>query len=254
VARRRHDRLLPPKRSISRPSCRFHCQSMRHWAHDGSLLRACAGCAGMGWPSFRWRGRTGETRRNSRTPPTSRRDSRRARAFTGNTMVQLACFSNISHHRGRLLEVRAGTRRRSQGWGYVKGRATIRWRRESEQSVSLVHRVRRSSPCLRRFPVPYFSSMTPGSLCIVYANASAQALTGATPEELCGNLFWRCAPHLVSTSRYQAIQKTREPTDMAYVSPITTNWLHVSLSPTIGGLMLQFHEVREPTRCQEMFP
>ena len=92
---------------------------------------------------------------------------------------------------------------------------------------------------------------------IVYANASAQALTGATSEELRGNLFWRCAPHLVSTSLYQAVQKTkqtREPTDMAYVSPVTTNWLHVSLSPTIGGLMLQFHEVREPARCQEMFP
>src|SRR5258708_4606591 len=31
--------------------------------------------------------------------------------------VQLACFSQISHHFTRLLEIRAGMRLRSQGWG-----------------------------------------------------------------------------------------------------------------------------------------
>ncbi|HEX4208604.1 MAG TPA: PAS domain-containing protein, partial [Ktedonobacteraceae bacterium] len=45
---------------------------------------------------------------------------------------------------------------------------------------------------------------------IVYANASARAMLGATSEELRGNSFWRCAPHLVSTALYQAVQKTKQ--------------------------------------------
>jgi PAS domain S-box-containing protein len=60
---------------------------------------------------------------------------------------------------------------------------------------------------------------------IVYANASAQALAGATQEEVVGQSLWRCAPHLVSTSLYQTVQKikqTREPTEVAYVSPVTS--------------------------------
>jgi PAS domain S-box-containing protein len=51
---------------------------------------------------------------------------------------------------------------------------------------------------------------------IVYANARAQVITGATPEELRGNSFWPSAPQLVSTALYQAVQKTRqtqEPTE-----------------------------------------
>ncbi len=41
---------------------------------------------------------------------------------------------------------------------------------------------------------------------------------------------------------------------MQYVSPVTQRWLHVHLAPTVGGLTLQFHEVREPARRQEMVP
>src|SRR5258708_38451563 len=76
---------------------------------------------------------------------------------------------------------------------------------------------------------------------IVYANASAQAMPGATREAFVGNSFWRCAPHLVSTALYQAVQQakqTRKPTEVAYVSPITNIGLHVSLSPTDEGLAL----------------
>lgn len=40
---------------------------------------------------------------------------------------------------------------------------------------------------------------------IVYANVSAQALAGATQEEVLGTSLWRCAPHLVSTSLSQTI-------------------------------------------------
>src|SRR6266478_711283 len=92
---------------------------------------------------------------------------------------------------------------------------------------------------------------------IVYANASAQVITGATLAELRGNPFWRSAPHLVSTALYQAVLKTRqtqEPTEVEYGSPVTRTWLHVQLAPTVGGIMLQFHEVRAPARHQEMVP
>ena len=92
---------------------------------------------------------------------------------------------------------------------------------------------------------------------IVYANASAQTLTGAPPQDCLGNPFWRCAAQLVSTALYQAMLKTkqtREPTEVEYVSPVTHNWLHVQLSPTDGGLTLHFHEVREPTHRQETVP
>src|SRR5258707_10564015 len=92
---------------------------------------------------------------------------------------------------------------------------------------------------------------------IVYANASAQAITGATLAELRGNPFWRSAPQLVSTALYQAVLKTRqtqEPTEVEYGSPVTRTWLHVQLAPTVGGVMLHFHQRRAPARRQEMFP
>ena len=92
---------------------------------------------------------------------------------------------------------------------------------------------------------------------IVYTNARAQVITGATREDVCDNSLWRCAPQLVSTSLYQAVLKTRqtrEPTEVEYRSPMTRTWLHVQLAPTVGGLTLQFHEMKEPARRQEMFP
>ncbi|HEX6483477.1 MAG TPA: PAS domain-containing protein, partial [Ktedonobacteraceae bacterium] len=92
---------------------------------------------------------------------------------------------------------------------------------------------------------------------IVYANARAQAITGATPEELCGNSFWRRAPQLVSTALYQAVLKTRqtqEPAEVEYASPVTGSWLHVQLAPTVGGVMVQFHQVSVAARHQETVP
>ncbi|EFH88467.1 PAS domain S-box protein [Ktedonobacter racemifer] len=92
---------------------------------------------------------------------------------------------------------------------------------------------------------------------IVYANASAQAMSGATPEDVCGKSLWCGASHLVSTALYQVIQKakqTQEPTEVEYASPVTRHWLHVQLAPTVGGLMLQFHEMRAPAPRQETFP
>src|SRR5258706_16003792 len=90
---------------------------------------------------------------------------------------------------------------------------------------------------------------------IVYANARAQVITGATREELRGTPFWRSAPQLVSTALYQAVLRTRqtqEPTEVEYRSPVTGSWLHVQLAPTVGGVMLQFHQSSAPTRHQEM--
>src|SRR5260221_561177 len=92
---------------------------------------------------------------------------------------------------------------------------------------------------------------------IVYANARAQAITGATLAELRGNSVWRSPPQLVSTARYQAVLRTRqtqEPTEVEYGSPVTGTWLHVQLAPTVGGVMLQFHEVSAPARRQELVP
>src|SRR5712692_1369147 len=92
---------------------------------------------------------------------------------------------------------------------------------------------------------------------IVYANARAQVITGATREELRGSLFWRSAPHLVSTALYQAVLRTRqtqEPTEVEYGSPVTRTWLHVQLAPTMGGVMLQVHQRRAPARRQEVVP
>jgi PAS domain S-box-containing protein len=91
---------------------------------------------------------------------------------------------------------------------------------------------------------------------IVYANASALAMTGATREDVFGQSLWRCAPQLVSTSLYQAVQKTkqtREPTEVEYVSPVTNIWLHVSLSPTDEGLAIFFQEHLEPRHLQHAF-
>src|SRR5260221_12475147 len=92
---------------------------------------------------------------------------------------------------------------------------------------------------------------------IVYANARAQLITGATPEELRGNPFWSSAPQLVSTALYQAVlttRQTQQPTEVEYASPVTGSWLHVQLAPTVGGVMLQFHHSRAPARHQEMVP
>ncbi len=89
---------------------------------------------------------------------------------------------------------------------------------------------------------------------IVYANARAQAILGTTQEEVCGQSFWRCATPLVNPSLYQAVQKTRqtrEPTDVAYVSPVTALGWHVSLSPTDNGLALLFQEQQEPLPPQD---
>jgi PAS domain S-box-containing protein len=89
---------------------------------------------------------------------------------------------------------------------------------------------------------------------VVYANARAQALLGTTREEVCGQSFWRCAPQLVSMSLYQSVQKTKqtcEPTEVAYVSPVTNTWLHVSLSATDEGIALLFQDHREPLPLQD---
>ncbi|GHO62738.1 hypothetical protein KSC_016300 [Ktedonobacter sp. SOSP1-52] len=92
---------------------------------------------------------------------------------------------------------------------------------------------------------------------IMYANASAQAITGAPPEECLGNRFWRYAPQLVSPSLYQAMRRTRqtkEPNEVEYWSPMTRNWLRAQLTPTVGGLTLQFHQMRAPAPRQGTFP
>ncbi|GHO60828.1 hypothetical protein KSB_93030 [Ktedonobacter robiniae] len=89
---------------------------------------------------------------------------------------------------------------------------------------------------------------------IVYANASAQTMLGTTQEALVGNSFWCLAPHLVSTTLYQAVLKarqTRKRTDVDYRSPVTQTWFHAQISPTGVGLAVLFQENTEPTQCQD---
>src|SRR5260221_4934527 len=135
--------------------------------------------------------------------------------------------------------------------------------RESSRTMSHTKQTRRLTPAssetlltmLETIPGAFF--FLNDSDTIVYANASAQVITGATLEELRGNLFWPSAPHLVSTALYQAVLKTRqtqEPTEVEYASPVTQSWLHVQLAPTVEGVLLQFHQERASARRQEMVP
>src|SRR5258706_13160968 len=134
--------------------------------------------------------------------------------------------------------------------------------RESSRTMSHTKQTRRLTPAssetlltmLETLPGAFF--FLNDSDTIVYANAQSQVITGATREELHGNPFWRSAPHLVSTALYQAVLRTRqtqEPTEVEYASPVTGSWLHVQLAPTVGGIMLQFHEVGVPNHYQETF-
>jgi PAS domain S-box-containing protein len=113
-------------------------------------------------------------------------------------------------------------------------------------------------PChlLETLPGAFF--FIDGAETIVYANASARAMTGASLEALRGRSFWRGAPQLVSSALYQAVRKTRrtrEPMEVEYVSAVTGNWLHVQLAPTVEGLLLQFHKKRETAQSREtVFP
>ncbi|GHO71954.1 hypothetical protein KSC_108460 [Ktedonobacter sp. SOSP1-52] len=92
---------------------------------------------------------------------------------------------------------------------------------------------------------------------IVYANASAQALLGTAREDILGKPLWHGAPQLVSTALYQTVQQTRQtrkPAEVEYVSPVTRTWLHVQLSPTVGGLMVQIHQGRAAARRDASVP
>jgi PAS domain S-box-containing protein len=140
-------------------------------------------------------------------------------------------------------------RLRSQGWGYGKG--------QNHRTMSNAKQTGRITPASRDMLMNILETL-PGALfvvddteTIVYANASAQDITGATGEELCGKPLWPSAPQLVSISLYQAVQKaklTQEPTAVEYLSPITNVRLHVSLSHVNESLVILFQE------HQELFP
>jgi PAS domain S-box-containing protein len=92
---------------------------------------------------------------------------------------------------------------------------------------------------------------------IVYANRCAQAMLGTTPEALHGHCFWRSATPLVSPALYQAMRQTREvqePMDVESRSAVARNWLRVHLTPTVGGLLLQFHQASAPAQRPETVP
>src|SRR5437899_5105693 len=110
--------------------------------------------------------------------------------------------------------------------------------------MSNTPQIRRLTPALSETLFTLLETL-PGALfliddaaTIVYANASAQTITGAPREDVLGQPLWCSAPHLVSTSLYQAVQKTTQtqaPSEVEYVSPVTQTWLPVQLAPTVGG-------------------
>jgi len=88
---------------------------------------------------------------------------------------------------------------------------------------------------------------------ILYANATAARSAGKIAQKLPGKTFWKCAPQFVTTTLYQAVmqaQRTRQPLQITYHSPVTQNWLSAQLSPTDEGLALFFHEESEPVQTQ----
>src|SRR5258708_39256141 len=97
--------------------------------------------------------------------------------------------------------------------------------REMDHTMSNTPQTRRLTPALSETLFTLLETL-PGALfvvddaaTIVYANASAQTLTGATQEDVLGKPLWRGAPQLVSTSLYHAVQKTRqtrEPSAVEY--------------------------------------
>lgn len=126
--------------------------------------------------------------------------------------------------------------------------------RESYRTMSKIEQSRQFTPVsnealltlLETLPSALFIIDDTGT--IIYSNACAQLMIGATSETLLGDSLWRAAPRLVSVSLYQAVQKvrhTREPAMVRYVSPATGTWLQVSLSPIDEGLALFISEDTE---------
>ncbi|EFH88036.1 PAS/PAC sensor signal transduction histidine kinase [Ktedonobacter racemifer DSM 44963] len=173
--------------------------------------------------------------------------------FYWHPIVQFTSFSKLSHHFKRLLEVRAGTHLRSQGWGHTCERDIYRTMSDTKQ-------IRRLTPSSSETLITLLETL-PGALfiiddaaTIVYANVSAQTLTGATREDVCGKPLWSGAPHLVSTALYQAVlraRQTRKWTEVEYRSPVTQTWFHAQLLPTGVGLAVLFQENTEPKRFQD---
>src|ERR1700730_10523898 len=167
-------------------------------------------------------------------------------------MVQFACSSHIYHiisfyvlmsEQGSIFVTRDGICERDNYHSMSNAKQTGRLARASRETLITM---------LETLPGALF--VVDDAQTIIYANARAQTLTGATPEHFVGTTLWRCAPHLVSTSLYQAMLKTketREPTEVEYRSPVTHSWLHVSLSPTDEGLALLFHTNLEPPHLQD---
>ncbi|GLV61102.1 hypothetical protein KDH_79190 [Dictyobacter sp. S3.2.2.5] len=91
---------------------------------------------------------------------------------------------------------------------------------------------------------------------IVYANERAQVLAGSSREHIYGKVLWRHVPQLTSPALYQAVQKTmqtREPTEVAYISPATNLRLHASLSHTDEGLSIFIREDSDPQHLQDFY-
>src|SRR5258708_24011353 len=136
-------------------------------------------------------------RRNPKTPPKDHTDPQTNERFHREYCSTVCLFTHISYHFIICLDVRAGKHLRHQGWVCE---------RENYHSMSNAKQTRRLPRALRETLITMLETL-PGALfvlddaeTIVYANASAQTLTGATAEHFVGATVCPDPPHPVTTS------------------------------------------------------
>lgn len=91
---------------------------------------------------------------------------------------------------------------------------------------------------------------------IFYANATAEAMAGATRGAFLGKNIWQCpnTPRVINAPLYNTFFQathTHTPLQVEYVSPLTHTWRHVHIAPTAEGAMVHFHETTLYTMLQD---
>lgn len=91
---------------------------------------------------------------------------------------------------------------------------------------------------------------------ILYINARAARIMGATEHELLGTILWQSVPHLIVTPLYHAIDTathTDQPHSIIYLCPRTCTPFHVSLSPLNKGTVLFFQKEMDAISWREAY-
>ncbi|GHO62841.1 hypothetical protein KSC_017330 [Ktedonobacter sp. SOSP1-52] len=101
--------------------------------------------------------------------------------------------------------------------------------------------------------LPYALIVLDKTATILYANAKATTMVGGSKHELAGSVLWQSAPHLVTTTLYQAVitaLRTCQPLEVEYHVPDLQAWLHVHVSPISEGVAVFFFEDTQSMRLQ----